>query len=274
MASTFLATTLLEGRTGALGEFKPDAYAKAVAATGAHLTDGDVPLLFDPSAILARMKALAEQVAELRDTVAALNLELAQVKKSLADLQAKVDAMQASPSPAPTAAPTGAQTAGVASLVETFAGLRDTTRSPDGVGTAASFNNPCAIALDAAGNAYVADQSNHKIRKITPDGTVSTVAGTGSAGTTDGAASSAQFNNPYGVALDGFGNLFVADLSNNRIRKIRPAGQVGTFAGSSSGYREGDGGTALFRSPAALAFAPQGRLYVADSGNYCVRRLK
>ncbi|HNP34164.1 MAG TPA: T9SS type A sorting domain-containing protein, partial [Flavobacterium sp.] len=96
--------------------------------------------------------------------------------------------------------------------------------SADGVGTAASFYYPAIVAVDSANNLFVTDEENHKIRKITTDGTVSTYAGNGTSGATDGVSSSSQFNFPTGVVVDDSNNVFVADYSNNKIRKIKTYG--------------------------------------------------
>ena len=104
-------------------------------------------------------------------------------------------------------------------VVSTFTGS-GTESSGNGTGTAAQFNDPTGVAVDSSGNVFVADFSNHRIRKITPAGVVSTLAGTGTLGHTDGASNTAQFNSPIGVAVDSESNVYVTDFSNNRIRKI------------------------------------------------------
>lgn len=158
-------------------------------------------------------------------------------------------------------------------IVSTLAG-NSVAGSTDATGTTASFNNPQKVAVDAAGNAYVADRSNHKIRKITPTGVVSTFAGSGTAGSTDGTGTAASFNNPYGVAVDANGNVYVADASNHKIRKITPAGVVSTFAGSgTSGNTEGTGTAATFSSPYGVAVDANGNVYVADRSNNKIRKI-
>ena len=102
----------------------------------------------------------------------------------------------------------------------------------DGTGTSASFNCPSKVAIDSSGNMFVADARNHRIRKITPGGIVTTLAGSGVGGFSDGTGESASFNQPQGVAVDSSGNVFVADLYNDRLRRITPAGAVTTLAGS------------------------------------------
>src|SRR5204862_7823763 len=100
----------------------------------------------------------------------------------------------------------------------------------DGIGSAARFNQPGAVAVDSAGNVYVADTQNHTIRKITPGGVVTTLAGSaGQDGSKDGNGSAAQFSLPKGVAVDGAGNVYVGDQCNNTIRKVTPGGAVTTL---------------------------------------------
>lgn len=143
----------------------------------------------------------------------------------------------------------------------------------DGFGTAAMFYNPRGLTLDPSGNLYVADNNNHCIRRVTPAGEVTTVVGTNSAGYQDGTGTAAMFYNPCDVAMDSVGNLFVTDQNNNRIRKITSTGEVTTFAGGNYGYADGNGTSALFRSPSGIAIDAQDNLYVADLNNHCIRKI-
>jgi sugar lactone lactonase YvrE len=141
-------------------------------------------------------------------------------------------------------------------------------------GSQASFNSPSGLATDADGNIYVADTGNNRIRKITPEGVVSTIAGNGVAGYADGPAASAQFDGPIGVAVDANDDLYVADTYNDRIRKISANGQVTTLAGAGRpGYSDGESGTALFDTPCAVVVASDGTLFVADTGNNQLRKI-
>ena len=155
-------------------------------------------------------------------------------------------------------------------LVSTLAG--STPGNANGQGAAAQFTNPNGVALDAAGNVYVADQNNHSIRKITPTGLVSTIAGS-TQGYAEGQGAAAQFNLPFNVALDTAGNIYVADALNYRIRKIDPTGMVSTLAGSSDGYAEGQGAAAKFNYPADLVVDPAGNIYVTDPYNNRIRKI-
>ncbi|HWK06764.1 MAG TPA: NHL repeat-containing protein [Puia sp.] len=160
-----------------------------------------------------------------------------------------------------------------AGVVTTFAGS-GFPGAVDGAGPAASFNFPTGVAADASGMVYVADRLNHKIRKITPAGVVTTLAGSGSAGAADGAGAAASFNLPAGVASDALGNVYVADQFNHKIRKITPAGVVTTLAGSgSAGAADGAGAAASFNFPAAIAVDASGNVYVADYGNSKIRKI-
>ncbi|MGY3088124.1 sugar lactone lactonase YvrE [Hymenobacter sp. UYAg731] len=158
----------------------------------------------------------------------------------------------------------------------TLAGARATKGNADGLGSAARFYHPVGVAVAADGTLYVADGENHTIRKIMPDGTVSTAAGTaGRKGTADGPGPAARFNLPHGVAVNADGVLYVADTFNHTIRKITPAGHVTTLAGQPGhkGSADGPGATARFFHPAAVAVDAQGVLYVADNGNGTVRKI-
>lgn len=146
----------------------------------------------------------------------------------------------------------------------------------DGPAASARFKSPSGIAGDAQGNLYVADTQNHTIRKIAPDGSVTTLAGkAGESGTADGLGASARFNSPHGVAVDGAGNVFVADRANHAVRKITPAGLVSTFAGrkGSLGAADGSATEAQFIFPQGLAFDHDGSLLVADLGSHTIRRI-
>jgi sugar lactone lactonase YvrE len=143
----------------------------------------------------------------------------------------------------------------------------------DGPTTSASFNTPSGLALGPDGSLFVADTGNNQIRKITRDGQVSTVAGTGKAGYADGPASQAQFNGPIGIAVDKSGDIFVADAYNDRIRMITTDGQVSTIAGQGTpGYADGDRNTALFDTPCGIVVANDS-LIVADTGNDRLRKI-
>ena len=138
----------------------------------------------------------------------------------------------------------------------------------------ATFNDPAGLVLDAAGNVYVADYGNNAIRKITPAGVVSTLAGSGTAGATNATATSASFRNPYGIAIDQSGNLFVADEGNNLIRKVTSAGVVTTFAGTvAGGDNDGTGTAASFSAPYGVTVDALGYVYVADTNNSLIRQI-
>jgi len=161
-----------------------------------------------------------------------------------------------------------------AGVVTTVAGLAGSSGSTDGTGSAARFNSPLGIATDGSGNVYVADSINYTVRKITPAGVVTTLAGlAGSSGNTDGAGSAARFNYPTGVETDSVGNVYVADSKNNTIRKVTPAGVVTTLAGIalSWGSTDGIGGGARFDEPSGLAIDNGGNLYVGDQNNHAIR---
>jgi len=148
--------------------------------------------------------------------------------------------------------------------------------SADGTGAGALFSAPQAVAVDSAGNVYVADTGNNVIRVVTPAGVSSTLAGSpGVRGSTDGTGASASFDQPAGLALDATGNVYVSDYGSSLIRKVTPAGQVTTLAGAPgvTGSANGSGGSARFCHPMGLAMDSMGTLYVADYGNHLIRKV-
>ncbi|MGF7074118.1 gliding motility-associated C-terminal domain-containing protein [Mucilaginibacter sp. R-33] len=145
----------------------------------------------------------------------------------------------------------------------------------DGQGAAATVYEPDALLSDAAGNIYFSDQASHLIRKITPGGLVTTIAGVPHMpGFVNGAGTVARFASPRGLTIDNDGNIYVADEANNRIRKITPTGEVSTYAGSGTrGFQNGQAGSASFNTPTAVALDNAGNLYVSDSGNSAIRKI-
>src|SRR6185369_17952062 len=144
----------------------------------------------------------------------------------------------------------------------------------DGAGAAASFNTPSALALGPDGNLYVADTGNNRIRKITADGKVSTVAGNGTAGYVDGPAAQAQFNGPIGLSVSVRGDIYVADTYNDVIRVITTWGEVRTIAGGGMpGYADGEQKAAHFDTPSGIVVVEDSSLIVADTGNQRLRKL-
>ena len=160
-----------------------------------------------------------------------------------------------------------------AGLVTTLAGS-GLHGSVDGTGTAASFNLPTGVGVDGSGNVYVADMGNNKIRKITPAGGVTTLSGSGMMGSADGTGNAASFKQPYGVAVDSSGNVYVGDFGNNKIRKITPVGEVTTFAGSgTAGSADGMGTAASFSTPTSIAVDSSDNVYVGNAGSFKIRKI-
>ena len=144
----------------------------------------------------------------------------------------------------------------------------------DGAGAVAKFRKPTILTIDVHGNLYVGESDGLRIRKITPDGTVTTIAGNGTAGLVDGVGSSAQIDIPAGLAVDPQGNIYFTQLNFNGIRKISPSGVVSTFVGSqTAGYAEGTGIAARFNQPFGLVCDATGYLYVSDNQNARIRRI-
>jgi trimeric autotransporter adhesin len=164
-------------------------------------------------------------------------------------------------------------------IISTFAGNGVSGNGGDGgPATAAQLNSPTTIAFDGAGNVYIADGANNKIRKVNTSGIISTFAGTGTIGSAGdgGPATSAQINYTAGITFDGSGNAYIADYWNCKIRKITPAGIISTFAGTGSAGYSGDGGAATAAKlyyPARVAVDGVGNVYIADYGNNRIRRV-
>jgi sugar lactone lactonase YvrE len=164
-------------------------------------------------------------------------------------------------------------------IISTVAGTGVGGYNGDGIpATAAQLSGAGGIAIDISGNIYISDLDNHRIRKVTPSGEIVTIAGTGIAGYSgnNGPATAAQLNEPQGVALDGVGNIYFTDFGNNRIRKIDLSGTISTIAGGSSGY-SGDGGPATaakLRNPIGICVSATGDIYFTEAFNHCVREIK
>jgi len=158
-------------------------------------------------------------------------------------------------------------------LVSTLAGSGE-EGFKDGAAAEAQFNYPGGVAFDGEGNLFVIDPANARIRKVSPDGQVSTLAGCGLAGFNDGPAAEAEFKFPQSVAVDGDGCLVIVDLGNHRIRKISPDGRVRTLAGTGvEGFADGAVAEAKFAYPQDVAVASDGSLFVADLGNQRIRKI-
>jgi len=167
-------------------------------------------------------------------------------------------------------------------VVSTLAGSGPSGNVPadhhaDGPGSSALFSNPQAVAVDGQGNVYVADTDNHRIRKITAAGVVTTVAGSATPGRADGVGSTALFDKPKGVAVDAAGTVYVTDLYNSRICRISPAGEVSTWSGAAgtTGFVDGGLQDAKFFNPIGIAATPAGtQVYIGDNVNHRIRQIK
>ena len=163
--------------------------------------------------------------------------------------------------------------------ITTFAGTEERGFGGDGgPAVQARLRYPTGVAVDGAGNLYIADQNNHRLRKVDSTGTIDTVAGTGESGFggDNGAAAAAQLSYPSGVAVDGAGNLYIADSGNHRIRRVDSTGTITTVAGTGKYGFGGNGGPAVqaqLNYPAGVAVDGAGNLYIADSGNHSIRKV-
>lgn len=178
----------------------------------------------------------------------------------------------ATPAPSPTIPP-------APGAIVTLAGTGEAgARGDGGPAAAAQLNAPSGVAFGPDGSLYIADTENHRIRRVSPGGLISTIAGTGAPGFSGdgGPATGAQLTSPGSVALGADGSLFVADTGNQRIRRITPGGVISTVAGTAAAGYGGDGGPAAgaqLAYPAGVATGPDGSLYIADTGNHRVRRV-
>ena len=158
--------------------------------------------------------------------------------------------------------------------VRTLAGLPETPGSLDGTNTTARFNDPAGLAIAADGTIFVADNQNHAIRRISTNGVVTTLAGLlGMPGSADGTGTTARFDSPTGLALAPDGALYVSDTGNHTVRRVTANGGVTTVAGFAGNvdYADGPATSARFNQPLGLAVAPNGTVFVADSGNHLIR---
>ncbi len=164
-----------------------------------------------------------------------------------------------------------------AGVITTIAGTGAVGFSGDGgQGTSAQLNFPQSIAVDSAGNVYIADTENNRVRKIDTQGIITTVAGSNTGAGDGGLAASARLFQPSGVALDGSGNVYIADTSNHRVRMVNPQGVIQTVAGNGTAGYSGDGRSATLAqlsSPVGLAVDRSGALYIADQGNHAIRKV-
>ncbi len=167
----------------------------------------------------------------------------------------------------------------VSGIINTIAGNGISNFAGDGgSATQATLDFPTAVKVDSAGNLYIADSMNHRVRKVTPAGTITTVAGNGTPGFSGdgGPATNAQLNTPTSIAVDGSGNIYISDSLNLRIRRVAPSGTINTYAGNGTYGYSGDGGPAIdasFTFPRGLSADRSGNLYLADSQNNRVRMI-
>ena len=146
--------------------------------------------------------------------------------------------------------------------------------APPSLAAVDPLDHPYDVAADSAGNVYISDTFNHVIRKLSPGGDMTVIAGTmGRFGSDDGTGTAAKFHNPRGIVVDTAGNIFVADQDNHTIRKITPSGDVTTLAGSAgnSGSTDATGANARFNNPSGIAVDAAQRVFVSDSGNHAIR---
>jgi sugar lactone lactonase YvrE len=163
-------------------------------------------------------------------------------------------------------------------VITTIAGSRLAFSGDNGPADAADLNGPSAVAVDSRGNIYITDELNQRVRRVDPAGTITTIAGTGVAGSSGdgGPAVAAQLTDPLGVAVDAGGTVYVADAGANKVRTIDASGRIVTKAGDGSAGFAGDGGpstSARLNAPGGIVADAAGNIYIADTGNNRVRRI-
>jgi len=160
--------------------------------------------------------------------------------------------------------------------VSTIAGTVFISGMNNGAGATATFNHPYGLSMANNGDVLIADEWNSMLRRMTPSGNVSTIAGTGIPGVIDGSALSAQFKFPSSISSDGFGNIYVADVLSHTIRKLSTAGTVSTYAGAAgiSGSANGSASVSRFNNPTSVSYSPEAQtLYVGDNMNHTIRKI-
>jgi sugar lactone lactonase YvrE len=291
-ATTVLTTGLTDGLAGMLGSYDDPSYNRAVALVYQHIQADGLPDLQDKAATLAKLDAWKNADPELKKLFDALRADLSRNQPPLGDVLAKLAARDHQPTPGPIATPRG--TPGPLATGTPTPTPVDTAAVPspqpsagfppgfqDGPLDAARFNGLAGMAADDAGHLYAADANNHRVRLIDlSDPTrpsVTTVAGNGQPGNTDGDGNRAQFEDPRDVAFDGQGTLYVAENGGHRIRAIdltNPSFPVTTIAGGQRGHLDANGLAAQFDHPVALAYDATTRLlYIAENDGDVVRAL-
>lgn len=246
-----------------------DTYKAAYAASASAPSTTEI--CYSDKNACASITATVDADAALFVTVKAMwgggNRSLSQVKTIAHQSAAYIVGYDSAGTPV-WSAPTGVA---ARNAVSTLAGSASAGQQ-DGTGAAAAFRTPTAATVDSSGNVYIADTGNNRIRKISPTGVTTTLAGTGTSGFADGSAGAAMFASPSGIAVDSDGSVYVADTGNNRIRKVTSSGNVTTLTGSTSGFLDGSSTAALFASPTGIAITG-GAAYVADTGNNRIRKV-
>jgi sugar lactone lactonase YvrE len=284
-ATTILTTGLTDGLSGLLGAYDDAAYTKAVGLVYQHLQADGLPDLKDKAAVLAKLEGWKNADPTLKQLFDQLRAELSRNQPSTEDLLAKLAARSHQPTPGPIATPKPRAT-GTPTPAAPVTPAPSTQPTPaflpgfvDGPIDVARFAGLAGITADDQGHVYVADANNNRIRLVDLSDpahpTVTTIAGNGTPGNTNGTKASSQLEDPRDVALDGQGHLFVAENASHRIRMIdltQPDYPTSTVAGGQKGHADASGQAAQFDHPVALAFdAANHRLFVAENEGEVIR---